>query len=164
MCVECLIGKQRNQFSLRSPSRVPLAYRTELIPAWVRQNYGASTGWTILRKNSLQPYLIPAYMRPWLGLRISIGMPNFEMPNLDSVNHCTSEYAASQGLSTDVLHLWWKSPPAPQNTSAMVGNSKQTSGSIGSWGNAIDRFGPSIDPVACWLLYCRRWGSTHARR
>jgi len=30
VCVECLIGKQRNQFSLRSPSRVP--YRTELIP------------------------------------------------------------------------------------------------------------------------------------
>jgi hypothetical protein len=30
VCVECLIGKQRNQFSSRSPSRVP--YRTELIP------------------------------------------------------------------------------------------------------------------------------------
>jgi len=30
VCVECLIGKQRNQFSLRSPSRIP--YRTELIP------------------------------------------------------------------------------------------------------------------------------------
>ena len=30
VCVECLIGKQRNQFFLRSPSRVP--YRTELIP------------------------------------------------------------------------------------------------------------------------------------
>ena len=29
---------------------------------------------------------------------------------------------ASQGLSTDVLHLWWKSPPPLQNTSAMVGN------------------------------------------
>jgi len=29
---------------------------------------------------------IPADMR----LRISIGMPNFEMPNLDSVNFCTT--------------------------------------------------------------------------
>jgi hypothetical protein len=26
-----------------------------------------------------------------LGDRISIGMPNFEMQNLDSVNHCTSK-------------------------------------------------------------------------
>ena len=47
LCVECLIGKQTNQFSLRSPSRVPyrvcvgclflrsptrIPYRTELIP------------------------------------------------------------------------------------------------------------------------------------
>jgi len=31
---------------------------------------------------------------------------------------------ASQGLSTDVLHLGWKSPPPPQNTSAVVGNLK----------------------------------------
>jgi len=31
---------------------------------------------------------------------------------------------ASQGLSTDVLHLWWKTPPPPQNTSTMVGNLK----------------------------------------
>jgi hypothetical protein len=30
VCVECLIGKQRNQFSLRSQSRIP--YCTELIP------------------------------------------------------------------------------------------------------------------------------------
>jgi len=30
---------------------------------------------------------IPAYMR----LRISIGNPNFVLPNLDSVNHCTSK-------------------------------------------------------------------------
>ena len=32
----------------------------------------------------IQP--IPADMK----LRISIGMPNFEMPNLDSVNFCTT--------------------------------------------------------------------------
>jgi hypothetical protein len=31
---------------------------------------------------------------------------------------------ASQGLSTDVLHSWWKSPLPPQNTSAMAGNLK----------------------------------------
>jgi hypothetical protein len=31
---------------------------------------------------------------------------------------------ASQGLSTDVLHLWCKSPPLPQNSSAVVGNLK----------------------------------------
>ena len=31
---------------------------------------------------------------------------------------------AAQGLSTDVLHLWWKSPPTPQKTPAVVGNLK----------------------------------------
>ena len=35
----------------------------------------------------LRLHPIPEYMR----LRISIGMPNFEMPDLDSVNHCTSK-------------------------------------------------------------------------
>ena len=38
--------------------------------------------------NSSDVQPIPADMR----LRISIGMPNFEMPNLDSVNHCTSDF------------------------------------------------------------------------
>ncbi len=34
VCVECLIGNKRNQFSLRSPSRVP--YRTVTVQRSVR--------------------------------------------------------------------------------------------------------------------------------
>jgi hypothetical protein len=32
------------------------------------------------------------FLRSPSRVRISIGMPNFEMPNLDSVNHCTSDF------------------------------------------------------------------------
>ena len=38
---------------------------------------------------------------------------------------------ASQGLSTDVLHSWWKTPPPPLNTPAVVGNLNQRSISVG---------------------------------
>jgi hypothetical protein len=37
----------------------------------------------------------------------------------------------SQGLSNDVLNSWSKSPPPPQNTSAVVGNLKYLSVSVG---------------------------------
>jgi hypothetical protein len=50
----------------------------------------------------------------------------YSRSNLTSV-----EIRASQGLSTDVLHSWWKLPPPPQNTSAVVGNSNQRSISVG---------------------------------
>ena len=39
----------------------------------------------------------------------------------------------SQGLSTAVLHSGWKLSSHPQNTSAVVGNLKYRSDSIGSW-------------------------------
>jgi hypothetical protein len=39
---------------------------------------------------------------------------------------------ALQGLSTAVLHSGWKSPPHPQNTSAVVENLKYRLGSTGS--------------------------------
>ena len=37
----------------------------------------------------------------------------------------------SRGLSTDVLHSWWKTPPPPLNTPAVVGNLNQRSISVG---------------------------------
>ena len=38
-------------------------------------------------------------------LRISIGMPNFEMPNLDSVNHCTSDFLTGTMVIVPVISL-----------------------------------------------------------
>jgi len=48
--------------------------------------------------------------------------------------------AGMYGLSTAVLHSGWKSPPHPQNTSAVVGNLKYRSGSFGSWIPTGDRW------------------------
>ena len=50
-----------------------------------------------------------------------------------AVRFRVSKSRASQGLFTAILHSGWKSPTHPQNTSAVVGNLKYRSDSIGSW-------------------------------
>ena len=44
-----------------------------------------------------------------------------------------AQIRTSQGLSTAVLHSGWKSPPHPQNTSAVVGSLKYRFVLVSSW-------------------------------
>ncbi len=87
-------------YFLRSPSRV--LYRTELIPRapkWRRTRTPLSVDCLFLRSPSRVLYrteLIP--------LRISIGMPNFEMPNLDSV--LLVQWLTESRLGISLLVQW----------------------------------------------------------
>jgi hypothetical protein len=56
-----------------------------------------------------------------------------------------AQIRTSQGLSTGVLHSGWKSPPHPQNTSAVVGNLKYRFVLISFWViSAIRPPGPAL--------------------
>jgi hypothetical protein len=82
--------REKVSFINENTPRAPTGPKNTRKPARLASNSHRGTNKLKTRKmdsRSAEAQPIPAYMR----LRISIGMPNFEMPNLDSVNHCTSK-------------------------------------------------------------------------
>jgi hypothetical protein len=73
-----------------------------------------------------------------------------------------SKIWALQGISTDVLHFWWKSPSPPQNESTVVGNLKYQSISDDFWVSFLNTTcrtfrketqKPNVSPNRCEILY-----------